>query len=53
MNTIKKINKLLGAEWMFKNALLKGLENSFGNNKLNIVRESITFISSLSRSGFL
>ncbi|WP_151074437.1 hypothetical protein [Borreliella turdi] len=37
---------------MFKNALLKELENSFGNDKLNIARESIAFISSLLRLVF-
>ncbi|WP_215535797.1 hypothetical protein [Borreliella bavariensis] len=48
MNVIKNINELLDAVDV-KNALLKGLESSFGSEKLEIVNESMTFTSSLLR----
>lgn len=46
MNAIKNINELLDAVDV-KNALLKGLESSFGSEKLDIVNEGMTFTSSL------
>ncbi|WP_418905885.1 hypothetical protein [Borreliella carolinensis] len=44
MNAIKNINELLETVDI-KNSLLKGLESSFGSEKLDIVNEGMTFTS--------
>ncbi|WP_434246523.1 hypothetical protein [Borreliella burgdorferi] len=46
MDAIKNIHELLNAVDI-KNSLLKSFENSFGNEKLDIVSEGMTFTSSL------
>ncbi|WP_210376617.1 MULTISPECIES: hypothetical protein [Borreliella] len=52
MDTFKNINKLLDTVDV-KNLLLKDLESSFGNEKMNIVQEGLTLTNSVLKLVFL